>query len=65
LIGGVIKYFRFTWDFVVWEISYVNLNMLLATIPVYKSDKKKKEDDDNDDRPGNVEDEENLSDFAF
>ena len=33
MIGGVIKYFRFTWDYALWDISYSNLNMLLATIP--------------------------------
>lgn len=29
----MIKYFRFSYDFVLWEIGYANLNMLMATIP--------------------------------
>lgn len=33
MIGAVIKYFRFTYDYVLWEISFANLNMLLAAIP--------------------------------
>ena len=33
MIGGVIKYFRFSYDQVLWEIPYGNLAMLLATIP--------------------------------
>lgn len=37
MIGGVIKYFRFTYDYVLWEISYQNLAMLLATIPSYEA----------------------------
>jgi len=43
LIGGVIKYFRFSWHYVLWEISYTNLTMLLATIPTYDDGKKKEE----------------------
>lgn len=41
-IGGMIKYFRFSWNEVLWEISYRNILMLSATIPVYKSKKEKK-----------------------
>jgi hypothetical protein len=37
MIGSLIKYFRFSYDQVVWEVSYVNLNMLLATIPAYEA----------------------------
>jgi hypothetical protein len=37
MIGGVIKYFRFSYDYVLWEISYQNLAMLLATIPTYEA----------------------------
>lgn len=45
MIGGVIKYFRFSYDYVLWGISYINLRMLLATIPTYESpeDKEKSE----------------------
>lgn len=43
----MIKYFRFSWEYVLWGISFPNLNMLLATIPVYEAEegekKKKKE----------------------
>ncbi len=38
MIGGVIKYFRFDFEFCLWNISYANLNMLLATIPTYETD---------------------------
>ena len=41
-MGGVIKYFRFTMDFALWEISHANLIMLMAAIPKYKRDKDKK-----------------------
>jgi hypothetical protein len=44
LIGGVIKYFRFSWEYVLWEISFPNLNMLLATIPVYEPVKAEKKE---------------------
>jgi|GEM_PF-3748917 len=37
MIGSVIKYFRFTYDYVLWDISYANLQMLLASIPEYES----------------------------
>ena len=43
MIGGVIKYFRFSYEFVLWEISYANLSMLLATIPEYDTEVEKKE----------------------
>jgi hypothetical protein len=39
MIGGVVKYFRFSVDYVLWEISHANLIMLMATIPRYKSSK--------------------------
>lgn len=40
-----MKYFRLTWDQILWEMSYQNLLMLSGTIPVYKSrDGKKKEE---------------------
>lgn len=41
MIGGVIKYFRFDYEYVLWGIGYVNLVMLLATIPVYESEDEK------------------------
>jgi hypothetical protein len=43
----VVKYFRFSVDYILWEISYANLMMLLATIPKYEApdrDKEKVED---------------------
>lgn len=43
MIGGVIKYFRFDYEFVLWGISWANLIMMLATIPTYK-DTETKED---------------------
>jgi len=51
----VIKYFRFDYDFVLWGISYANLTMLLATIPVYESkidsdDQQKEEEKEEDGR---------------
>src|SRR5690606_5980700 len=36
-IGGAIKYWRFSWDYVVWGISFQNLMMLNETVPVYDS----------------------------
>lgn len=39
MIGNVIKYFRFSFDYVLWELSYSNLNMLLATIPDHEPPK--------------------------
>lgn len=42
-----MKYFgSLTMDQILWEMSWVNLNMLLATIPVFSTDKKKKEDEE-------------------
>lgn len=41
----MIKYFRFSWHYVMWGISYTNLMMLMATIPVI-------EWDDDDDEKG-------------
>jgi hypothetical protein len=37
-VGGVIKYFRFSYDEVLWTVSYVNINMFLATIPTYEKE---------------------------
>lgn len=47
-IGGLIKYFRFSWEEVMWELSWTNINMLMATIPQYKPAPKQKEPDDDD-----------------
>lgn len=41
----MIKYFRFSFEYVLWEIGYTNLIMLMATIPVYDSEEKDKKDD--------------------
>jgi hypothetical protein len=38
----VVKYFRFKWDEVVWDLGYTNLVMLMATIPVYETDEDEK-----------------------
>lgn len=35
----MIKYFRFSWEFILWGISWKNLLMLLNTIPVYDAEK--------------------------
>jgi hypothetical protein len=35
LIGSVVKYFRFSWHEIMFEISYSNLMMMLASIPNY------------------------------
>lgn len=34
-----MKYFRMSFDQILWDLSWRNLMMLLATIPVYKRDK--------------------------
>ena len=34
-----MKYFRMSWDEIMYERSWVNITMLLATIPDYSSDK--------------------------
>lgn len=39
----MIKYFRFSFDYVLWGISWANLNMLLATVPKYEAAKDEKE----------------------
>lgn len=56
----MIKYFRFDYDYVLWGISFLNLNMLLATIPQYKesADKEVKKK-----RNGEPEDLEDIADF--
>lgn len=46
VIGGMIKYFRFSWHQIMWEISYRNIMMLSATIPSYKSKMDKKRDNE-------------------
>ena len=42
----MIKYFRFSYEYVLWGIVYTNLIMLMATIPTYDSDDKKVEKKD-------------------
>lgn len=37
IIGGLIKYFRFSLDEILYEISWQNLMMFLATIPDYST----------------------------
>lgn len=57
MIGGVIKYFRFSYDYAVWELSYTNLNMLLATIPEYEpADEKKDEKEKGEVKVDSLED---------
>jgi len=46
-----MKYFRMSYDAILWEISWANLNMLLATIPTYDTDKEDKEDKEDKDEP--------------
>jgi hypothetical protein len=58
-IGGVIKYFRFSYDYVLYEISYCNLMMLLCTIPQYK----KQEEKDKPKAKGNVIELDSFEDF--
>jgi hypothetical protein len=35
-LGGIIKYFRFGWDELLWEISFANLIMLVSSVPSTK-----------------------------
>jgi hypothetical protein len=35
-----VKYFKVSWEFVLWEISYANLIMLFASVPKVKLNKK-------------------------
>lgn len=49
----MIKYFRFSLNYVLWEISWANLIMLSASIPKYDADK-------NDDRGHEVRNESEL-----
>ena len=44
MIGSVIKYFRFNYDYVLWGISFTNLSMLLATIPDTEFDDENKKE---------------------
>jgi hypothetical protein len=48
---------------VLWEISFTNLNMLLATIPKYEPDKEKKNDEDEVSRGSKDEDLTSIADF--
>lgn len=38
MAGSAIKYYRFTWEFVMWGISIQNLQLLLQVIPDYEED---------------------------
>jgi hypothetical protein len=38
--GSVVKYFRFDWRSVLWEISWANIVMLSISIPKYERDAK-------------------------
>lgn len=38
MIGGIAKYFRFSFHEILWEISWANLLMLSATIPKFDED---------------------------
>jgi hypothetical protein len=38
-----MKYFRLSWEDILWNVSYVNLNMLIMTIPKYEGIKDKEE----------------------
>lgn len=46
MIAGAVKYFRFTVDYVLNELSYTNLILLSAAIPDYgaKDEDEKKDD---------------------
>ncbi len=45
MIGGLIKYFRFSWDDILWKYSWQNLQMLMLSIPKYeKKDEKDKQE---------------------
>lgn len=39
VIGGIIKYFRLSWEEIVWGRSFANIIMLLESIPPLKDDK--------------------------
>ena len=46
IIGGVIKGFNLSLDYVLYELSYTNLIMLGAALPSYDTDKDEKGKDD-------------------
>ena len=46
IIGGVIKGFNLSLDYVLYKLSYTNLIMLGAALPSYDTDKDDKSDDD-------------------
>ncbi|GAA0561527.1 hypothetical protein [Chitinophaga japonensis] len=39
MIGGIVKYFRFSWNEVLWGMSWSNVLMLSATTPSFDNDK--------------------------
>jgi hypothetical protein len=38
-----VKYFRFSVDYILWELSFINLSMLGATVPMYEPDDENEE----------------------
>lgn len=59
MIGSIIKYFRFSWHYCLWEIDYTNLMMLVATIPVYSP----KADNEEEEKEIPVESDMTIEDF--
>ena len=57
---GVIKYFRFDFDYVRWGISWANLLMLRLSIPIYEPADAKKDDARNVETMEDVMDLENF-----
>ncbi|MHA4844414.1 hypothetical protein ACX0G7_09630 [Flavitalea antarctica] len=58
-IGGLMKYFRCTWDQIMWQMSYANILLLSATVPKYESSKKNGREEDGTE----VEGVQDLADF--
>jgi hypothetical protein len=55
MIGSLMKYFRLSYDYILWDIGYVNLVMLMASIPEYNSDDTEKENKETIDFGSDVE----------
>lgn len=58
-----MKYFRLSWEEILWEVSYQNLLMLSATIPVYKSAKGNGKKKDELDPSVNIDSGQDLANF--
>ncbi|MDR2834584.1 MAG: hypothetical protein LBV69_00065 [Bacteroidales bacterium] len=56
MIGGLVKYFRFPIDYILYDLSYENMLMLNLSIPSYDNDDK---DKDKDKKIINADNEEN------